>query len=261
MRHNLKAQYDSGDRLDARIELHRRCSTNPIPFHRWIFDHMDLDGKRILEVGCGTCELWLQNRERIPTNCGITLVDFSEAMVDCAKDHFGEDDRFTFAQADIQALPFEDRSFDVVITNHMLYHVPDIHKGLCEVKRVLAPQGISYATTNDEKSMQGFYNLLTDFDSAIDVKSESPNLRFNTHNGQAMLEKVFDDVVLMDYENPLHITDADLLVNYVLSMKGVTNMTEMIAPRMSQFQAYLEDMIQSDGKIVLPKRAGMFTNR
>jgi ubiquinone/menaquinone biosynthesis C-methylase UbiE len=48
---------------------------------------------------------------------------------------------FSFAQADAQALPFRDASFDAVIANHMLYHVPDISRSLGEVRRVLKPSG------------------------------------------------------------------------------------------------------------------------
>ena len=46
-----------------------------------------------------------------------------------------------FECADIQNLPYPDESFDVVIANMMLYHVPDIARGLSEVRRVLRRDG------------------------------------------------------------------------------------------------------------------------
>ena len=46
-----------------------------------------------------------------------------------------------FECADIQNLPYQDASFDVVIANMMLYHVPDIARGLSEVRRVLRRDG------------------------------------------------------------------------------------------------------------------------
>ena len=60
-------QYRDDANLRARLDLHRRFSTNPQPWHRWVFDQLDLpDEADILEVGCGPGELWLQNLDRIP---------------------------------------------------------------------------------------------------------------------------------------------------------------------------------------------------
>ncbi len=42
---------------------------------------------------------------------------------------------------DVQALPFEDDSFDVVICNHVLEHVPDDRRAMAELARVTRPGG------------------------------------------------------------------------------------------------------------------------
>ena len=44
-------------------------------------------------------------------------------------------------KADVTELPFEDSSFDVIICNHVLEHVPDDRKAMSEFYRVLAPGG------------------------------------------------------------------------------------------------------------------------
>jgi N-acetylglucosaminyl-diphospho-decaprenol L-rhamnosyltransferase len=44
-------------------------------------------------------------------------------------------------RCDIQALPFADRSFDVVICNHVLEHIPDDRRAMAELARVMAPGG------------------------------------------------------------------------------------------------------------------------
>lgn len=44
-------------------------------------------------------------------------------------------------RADIAALPFTDGEFDVVICNHVLYHLPDRDRGIAELARVLKPGG------------------------------------------------------------------------------------------------------------------------
>lgn len=48
---------------------------------------------------------------------------------------------------DIQNIPYEDNSFDLVIANMMLYHVPDLPRALAEVGRVLKPEGKLYTAT------------------------------------------------------------------------------------------------------------------
>ena len=49
--------------------------------------------------------------------------------------------RSTFRVADAVALPFEDKSFDVVLLLHVLYHVDDRRTALEEARRVLRPGG------------------------------------------------------------------------------------------------------------------------
>ena len=49
---------------------------------------------------------------------------------------------------DAQDLPFDDGTFDVVVANHMLYHVPDPRRAAAEFARVLRPGGVLLAATN-----------------------------------------------------------------------------------------------------------------
>jgi 16S rRNA A1518/A1519 N6-dimethyltransferase RsmA/KsgA/DIM1 with predicted DNA glycosylase/AP lyase activity len=54
--------------LNARIQFYQRFSTNECSLHRWIFDQFHLSPEsQILELGCGTGQLWPENRDRIPT--------------------------------------------------------------------------------------------------------------------------------------------------------------------------------------------------
>ncbi|MBO0792518.1 MAG: class I SAM-dependent methyltransferase, partial [Ktedonobacteraceae bacterium] len=143
----LNRQYQDATNFGARVDLHRRFRVNPYGFHRWVFDHFTLnEGSQVLELGCGPGGLWRSNRQRIPTNWQITLTDFSPGMLQEARALLGEE-RFTYEVADAQALPFADESFDAVIANHMLYHIPDLNRALGEIQRVLKPSGHFYATT------------------------------------------------------------------------------------------------------------------
>ena len=70
--------------------------------------------------------MWKGRIERLPCGCHVTLTDISPAMVDTAREQLTDVRGAKFECADIQNLPYPDASFDVVIANMMLYHVPDI---------------------------------------------------------------------------------------------------------------------------------------
>ena len=58
----LKQEYRDATNLNARIRLHQRFSLNPYGWLRWVFDQLDLPSEcRILELGCGPGNLWLEN--------------------------------------------------------------------------------------------------------------------------------------------------------------------------------------------------------
>src|SRR5262245_7631139 len=151
----LKSQYKTADNLNARIQLHELYSTNTYPWTDWLFDQWVLPAaSRILEVGCGPAYMWPQLLERIPPGWEVILSDISPGMVGQAREALaGVGPQFRFAQSDIQRLPWLEGTFDAVIANHMLYHVPDRPRALAEIRRVLKPGGKLYAATNGDSHM------------------------------------------------------------------------------------------------------------
>ena len=142
-------QYRDSRNLGARAQLHQRYGSNPVGWFSWVMEHIAFKpGERVLECGCGPGWLWRNNLKRIPENCQITLTDLSPGMVSEAENALattGHD--FRFFDSDIRDLPFGGGDFDVVVANHMLYHVADRHKSLAEVKRVLKENGRFIAAT------------------------------------------------------------------------------------------------------------------
>ena len=99
-------------------------------------------------------------------------------------------DNIEYEVIDIQDIPFEDNSFDVVMAHMMLYHVPDIAKGISEVRRVLKPGGIFYSATYGENGIMPYVSsLLKDYN----IKQRL-NTRFTIQNGEEQLRDFFDDV-------------------------------------------------------------------
>src|SRR4051812_8576118 len=84
--------------------------------------------RRVLEVGCGQGEF----AERLVAHgLDVVAVDQSERMVELTRAR-GVDARI----GDIQGLPFVADEFDLVVANFVLYHVPDLQRGLAELARV-----------------------------------------------------------------------------------------------------------------------------
>ena len=147
----VKQQYANANNLNTRISIHDRYSTNKMGFGNWIVSNYRIDkGMKVLELGCGTGDMW-KNREGLIKLCSkLTLSDLSHGMLSTAKNNIGECNNVDYKIIDIQEIPFDKETFDVVIANMMLYHVPDIDKGLAEVRRVLKRGGLFYCATYGE---------------------------------------------------------------------------------------------------------------
>jgi ubiquinone/menaquinone biosynthesis C-methylase UbiE len=95
---------------------------------------------RVLDVGCGTGLLLRELARRLPGAVSLTGVDAAAGMVGQAKAKSG-DPRLTFVQGVAERLPFDNESFDLVISTTSFDHWADQRAGLAECHRVLAPRG------------------------------------------------------------------------------------------------------------------------
>ncbi len=256
----LRQQYRTDANLNARIDLHRRFSANPYPWHRWVFDHLALTSDaRVLELGCGPADLWRENAERIPAGWDTTLTDFSEGMVAAAQRNLAGIGRaFTFKQADAQDLPFEADTFDAVIANHMLYHVPDRPRAFAEIRRVLKPGGTFYAATNGERHMMELWQLLEPYIPGCYARVLTTAGSFLLENGAAQLETAgFIDVVWHNRPDALEITEAEPLIAYIQSSNTLMNHTWTEA-EFDGVRTEVARRIAAEGAFRIGKVAGMF---
>ena len=153
----VKEQYANAGNLNTRISIHQKYSTNKMGFGNWIFSNYEISqGMKVLELGCGTGDMWKGHEDLIKACDRLVLSDFSEGMLENAKTNLGDCAGLEYRVIDIQNIPFEDESFDVVIANMMLYHVPDIRRGLSEVRRILKKGGAFYCATFGEHGIIEF---------------------------------------------------------------------------------------------------------
>jgi ubiquinone/menaquinone biosynthesis C-methylase UbiE len=156
----------------------------------------------VLEVGSGPGVFAARLVEELP---GIALLatDQSHRFVELARE------RGLAAQVqDVQHLLAPDGAYDVAIAMWMLYHVPDLDRGLAEVRRVLRPGGLFVAVTNGD-------------DHLADLMTEAGGTKlltqFSRENGEAALRRHFDDVSTEHVDTRAVFEDQAAAVAYLAS--------------------------------------------
>ena len=111
-------------------------------------------GGRVLDAGCGGGGMPLSFAEEADFVVGIDLVNrFGQAGVSLARERARTNLRFL--QADGQALPFQNASFDWVFSHAVIEHVADAPRYLRECARVLQRGGSMYLSTAPYLSFAG----------------------------------------------------------------------------------------------------------
>ncbi|WP_458009282.1 MerR family transcriptional regulator [Jutongia sp. SJQ-6] len=256
MENSLKAQYRNSTNISARIRLHRLFSSNKQGWFPWIYEQCQItEGMKILELGCGNGRLWIENKAKLPADCEIILSDISEGMIrDVRREQSLQDDRFSFAAFDCHAIPYEDASFDLVIANHVLFYCKDVDRVCSEVGRVLKPGGRFVCGTYGVAHMQEVSRLVIQFDDRITLSGENLYEHFGKENGAQALAPYFAEVDWQQYEDALIVTQAEPLIEYVLSCHG--NQNQYILEKYNKFRKYVEGQIRNGYTIT--KDAGIF---
>ena len=99
-------------------------------------------GERVLDVACGTGVVSRLAARRVAPSGTVTGLDLNEGMLSVAERlPLPPGLTIDWRQGSALALPFADRTFDVVVCQHGLMFFPDRLKALGEMRRVLTPVG------------------------------------------------------------------------------------------------------------------------
>ncbi|MCM1130741.1 MAG: class I SAM-dependent methyltransferase [Roseburia sp.] len=247
----VQNQYKTATNLNTRKSIHNKYSVNKQGFGNWITSYYHItEGMRVLELGCGTGDMWKNNISLLSKCSELVLTDISEGMIETARNKIGNIHNVAYQVVDIQDIPFESNSFDIVIANMMLYHVPDLKKGLSEVKRVLKDGGSFYCATYGEHGIVHYIaNLLKPYGV-----EERVNKNFTLQNGKQILEQYFMSIEMQEYIDALEVTNIEDMLDYIDSLPSITSISnlkrDVIRKVLGQNKV--------DGILKVPKEYGIF---
>lgn len=154
---------------------------------------------------------------------------------------------------DANDISFKQDTVDVVIANHMLYHIDDVDGVLKSVSNILKNGGKFYAATNGESNMSELWTILRNL--GIERKY-CIHSTFSLENGRELLEKYFQEVEMREYVDSLYIDNLEDLYYYMESLPSVQD--SGIAFEKRKVLEYLESVSDENGGILLPKKVGLF---
>ena len=258
---HVAEQYRDSARFDARVRIYELYDTSRESWLRWLFAQLRLaPGERVLELGCGTGNLWRENAQRVPERASLVLSDLSPGMLEQARTRLaGLPLEFELVEADAQYLPFDDASFDVVIASHMLYHVPDRARALGEVRRVLRRGGRLIAGTNHWTHLLELRELLTRFGVASALLPPvRDNSLFDLETAADEISAVLEIVGVERRGSELEIRAVEPLIAYVCSMADATSADDAA---LAAFRRHVERQIALMGSIHVGVAAGVVQAR
>ncbi|KAI4250309.1 MAG: hypothetical protein L6R42_008762 [Xanthoria sp. 1 TBL-2021] len=245
------SQYSTtSDKLAQRVAI-LSYDTNPQPWYSWLSSRLNIAANDILEVGSGTGELWRHLDSSLAKT--ITLTDFSSAMCDKLRElRLHASTSMTVKQCDAASLPFEDATFDLVIANHMLYHLDSPEAALLEFSRVLRPGGRLWVSLNGRDHIAELLEL------GQAVGRPSPILgaaRITAEMAPGSLSKYFKDVATERFPGDFDVPVAEPVLGYLASW-GDEAMTEK---QEADARALVEKRIAEEGSFRARKNMVLFS--
>ena len=158
------------DRVASRYDALNSVMTAGL-HHRWrerAADRAELSpGDSALDVCCGTGDLALELASRVTPGGRVVGCDFSEPMLDLAREKTAQRgaEGVRFEWADALELPYDGERFDAVTVGFGVRNLADLDRGLRELARVLKPGGravILEITTPQRPPLSLFFSLWFD---------------------------------------------------------------------------------------------------
>jgi SAM-dependent methyltransferase len=209
--------------LDLRNELQDEHRTHPRGWFQWLFDQLHpVPGQRILDLGCGTGDFWVENQSRVWEDWYIVMGDRSHQMLREARSAVENTaNRFDYLLLDGQSIPLQPAGFDAVLAVGLFDLLPEPERSFAEIHRALRAGGRIYATAGGFTHLQEFEEILQPILGSVRLGG-LPD-RFGLENGIQRLSPWFDPLQLYRYADQLVFTQVQPVLDYILSEEEVAS--------------------------------------
>jgi SAM-dependent methyltransferase len=261
-----KHAYATDEHLAVRYRIHELYSKPKIDFQQWVVGTFNWRGnEQVLDIGAGSGSYFYEVHRHIPQG-NLIAGDLSIGMAKQARTK-AQDDQYETSQVltlDAQHLPFPADSFDVVLANHMLYHVPDLKQTIREIHRVLRPEGCLIAATNSQNTMPEFDTLTRRACTLLGFPRQGfrpDTADFSLESGTRILGKHFRAVARYDLPSAFHFPDVKPVMDYLDSLRAVRERQLPDTVTWEEFMEKMEDQISRlighFGELQVSKLAGV----
>ena len=262
-REEVISQYKNDDNLKKRISIHDYSTSDKEWFH-WLFEREQItEGMKILEIGCGNGTFWKRVAALLPNNLEIHLVDYSEGMLESAREKVAEilenfpekNLRFVIEKRDATDFSYPTSGFDLIMANHMLYHVEKESRLQLyrKIKGLLAKDGRFSCSLIGQTHMRELHDFVDEYYPSIKFPSASFDIWLETAREE--LKNFFNVVSVEEHENDLYVPDKELIFNYVASYSKEAK--ELVSRDKEAFFDRVRSKMNEDGVMYIHKSTGV----
>jgi ubiquinone/menaquinone biosynthesis C-methylase UbiE len=244
------------DQLDV-VEIGFRYSSDAAEMTRTLLDAVGppQPDARICELGFGTGWLLQEMAEAFP-DVYLYGMDMSPGMASHVRQQLG--DRVALVVGDIEALPYRDASFDVVVTCWTLHLMRDIDAALRGIKRTLRSGGRLVVAASAPDHMAEYDELHAA--ALLNALGPQPQpditARFNLESGGHYMRRHFGEVTVREWRGSLVLPDARPLIRLWDLWRPLTTAGEEGDRVRTEFVRLAEEWARRDGQIRIRHHSG-----
>jgi len=186
-------------------------------FADWVLDLVEPERfTSVLDAGAGVGRFTSRLAERVQPGATITAVDLFPSMIEALRAlPVPPDVEVRIVEADISRLSFAPNSFDLVMANHVLYHVTDLPSTLRGLARLLTANGLLVATTNAGHAVVPVLNLHRAVCDRLGLREVPDVSSFSSETAGSVLEGAFSTVLEHTFQrHGSATTPRDLVLSY-----------------------------------------------